>query len=187
VHVQTPDPQVVIRQAGVLLQLTGASLKDVYFARAAMEASSVRALTLRRTDADLTALRELVAEGHACLGGSIEDFGAVAGRFHRALVYLSASITMSFLVDLLATLTDATYSGQVANLRPGPREERVKRALRSWEKLIGLIEAGDADAAEQHWLQHLNTVGANLPGDARPLAAEVLPGVAKERDALRLG
>jgi GntR family transcriptional regulator, transcriptional repressor for pyruvate dehydrogenase complex len=177
VIMRAPNPIVVIRQVGVLLQLSGATFKDVYAARAAIEIAAVRTLAERANPDDLVALQAVIKEGRACTdtNSTSEEFGRVAGRFHRTLVHQSRNITMSFIVDMLGSLTDATYTRQVASLNPGPRESRMMTAIRSWGKLTKLIEAGDANATEAHWKKHLATVSVNLDSVDRPLAAEVLP------------
>jgi DNA-binding GntR family transcriptional regulator len=172
---RAPDPFVVIRQAAVLLQLRGTTFADVYAARAVLEISAVRSLAERGRRADVVALREIIDEGRASVDGGADAFGRVAGRFHRALVHLSGNNTMSFFVDVLASLTDATYNRKVANLELGPRQAAIMKALRSWGKLADLIEKRDADRAQAHWKKHLATVGGNLDAEDRPLAAEVLP------------
>ena len=172
---RAPDPFVVIRQAAVLLQLSGATFADVYAARAVLEISAVRSLAERGLPADVEALREIIDEGRSGVSGGADAFGRVAGRFHRTLVHFSGNKTMSFFVDVLGSLTDATYNRKVANLEPGPRQAAIMRALRSWGKLTDLIEKRDADGAQAHWTKHLATVGSNLGAEDRPLAAEVLP------------
>jgi DNA-binding GntR family transcriptional regulator len=166
---------VVIRQAAVFLQLGGATLADVYAARAVLEISAVRSLAERGRRTDVAALREIINEGRSRLDGGADAFGRVAGRFHRTLVHLSGNTTMSFFVDVLASLTDATYNRKVARLEPGPREAAIQKALRSWGRLTDLIEKRDADRAQVQWTRHLATVGGNLEAEDRPLAAEVLP------------
>jgi DNA-binding FadR family transcriptional regulator len=177
VIMRAPNPIVVIRQVGVLLQLSGATFTDVYAARAAIEIAAVRTLAERANPADVDALQAIIKEGRACTSseGVSEEFGRVAGRFHRTLVHESRNITMSFIVDMLGSLTDATYTRQVASLSPGPRETQMMTAIRSWTKLTRLIEAGDADATEVHWAKHLAAVSVDLDNKGRPLAAEVLP------------
>jgi DNA-binding FadR family transcriptional regulator len=181
VIMRAPDPMVVIRQVGVLLQLSGATFKDVYAARAAIEIAAVRTLAERASGADLEALRAVIDEGQVCVKTAAEEFGPIAGRFHRTLVHHSGNTTMSFIVDMLGSLTDATYSRRVAGLNPGPREAAIMRAIRSWSKLLKLIEAGEPDETERHWTRHLAAVSANLSAEDRPLAAEVLRRV----DAVR--
>jgi DNA-binding GntR family transcriptional regulator len=149
-------------------------LGDVYQARGVLESAAVRALSQRPARESIEELRSIAAEGRACLARDLEDFGPIAGRFHRALVHQSSNVTMSFVVDLLATLTDATYTRQVVQLPPSERHARIEVALRSWEKLIRLIERGDGDGAESHWRKHLTAVGRDLDDD-RPLAELVVP------------
>jgi DNA-binding FadR family transcriptional regulator len=173
--VRAPDPFVVLRQAAVFLQLEGATFADVYAARAVLEISAVRSLAERGRGTDVAALREIIGEGRRRADGGADAFGQVAGCFHRKLVHLSRNKTMSFFVDVLTGLTDATYNRKVASLEPGPREAQILKALRSWDKLTDLIEKRDADRAQAHWTRHLATVGGNLKAQDRPLAAEVLP------------
>lgn len=171
---RAPNPLVVIRQVGVLLQLSGATFNDVYAARAAIEIAAVRTLAERADTGDLEALQEIIEQGRICGSDSGEEFGAIAGRFHRTLVHHSGNATMSFIVDLLGSLTDAAYTRLVAGLSPEPRREAIMKALRSWSKLVRLIETGDAQATEAHWMRHIRaTTSPDL--DQRPLAAEVLP------------
>jgi DNA-binding FadR family transcriptional regulator len=177
VTLRTPDPFVVIRQAAVLLQLNGATFADVYAARAALEISAVRALAERgRRRGDVRrVLQAIIEEGRGCVDGGTDEFGRIAGRFHRNLVYLSGNKTMSFFVDVLASLTDAMYSREVASLEPGRRETLILKAVRSWARLVDLIEERDADGAEAHWKKHLTAGRGGLDAQDRPLAAEVLP------------
>lgn len=173
---RAPDPEVVIRLVGVHLQLIGASFADVYAARAAVEIAAVRTLSETGSSSDIEALRGLVEEGRCFIDASTFEFGRAAGRFHRELVHRSQNKSMSFIVDMLASLTDATYRRRSDSLEPGAREAAQMKSVRSWAKLVNLIEARDPDGAEAHWSRHLAYVGKRLDAEGRPLAAEVLPG-----------
>jgi DNA-binding FadR family transcriptional regulator len=175
VVMRAPDPMVIIRQVGVLLQLSGATFQDVYAARAAIEIAAVRTLAERASQVDLEPLRVIIEQGQLSAKSAPEKFGPIAGNFHRELVHDSGNKTMSFIVDMLGSLTDATYTRSVANLPPGPRETQILKATRSWSKLLSLIETGDPDETEQHWTRHLRAVKAGPAPEERPLAAEVLP------------
>jgi GntR family transcriptional regulator, transcriptional repressor for pyruvate dehydrogenase complex len=172
---RAPDPAVIVRQAGVHLQLAGATFADVYAARAALEIAAVRTLAEKHSASDIATLRAHINEGRASFKLGPADYGHAAGVFHRTLVHLSGNTTMSFMVDMLGTLTDATYNRRTKSLDPDAREAAVMRSLRSWGKLVDLIESGDVDGAEAHWTRHLAYVAANLGSEERPLAAEVLP------------
>jgi GntR family transcriptional regulator, transcriptional repressor for pyruvate dehydrogenase complex len=178
VIVRVPDADVVIRQAAVLLQLSGATMRDVYGCQMALEPAAVRVLAAKRTKADLDALRAIIEEGHACLETDPITFGSVAGRFHRAVVHLSGSATMSFIVDMLASITDASYHVKVERLAAKARVVKIRRSLASWSHLVSLIEAHDVDGAQQQWVKHLKTVGANVD-DTVALVAHVATAEAR--------
>jgi GntR family transcriptional regulator, transcriptional repressor for pyruvate dehydrogenase complex len=175
ITVRAPDPVVVVRQVGVHLQLTGASFADVYAARAALEIASVRTVAEEKRSDDVLALRKLVEDGRKCTEDSTIEYSHAAGRFHRELVHRAGNKTMSFVVDTLTTLTDATYYRRASSLEPGERETAMRKSTRSWSKVVDLIEAGDPDGAEAHWTRHMAYVGSRLDSEDRPLAAEVLP------------
>ena len=67
VIVRAPDPKVVIRQVGVLLQLVGTTLADIYTTRAAVELAGLRLLAAKATEADIAAISEITFEGLDCL------------------------------------------------------------------------------------------------------------------------
>lgn len=96
-------------------------------------------------------MRGLVAEER------YEDFLVAVAEFHHVLVAAGGNRTLEFmnrmLIDLLAR-------HHIENFRrdPLPLSERLKRfdvALRSYDKLIRLIEAGDEEQAVDHWRRHL--------------------------------
>jgi DNA-binding FadR family transcriptional regulator len=82
---------------------------------------------------------------------------------------------MTFVVEMLASITDATYRRKVERLEPGAREANIAKALSSWTRLISLIEAHDPDGAYQQWSKHLAAVGSSVDAEAS-IAAGILPG-----------
>jgi DNA-binding GntR family transcriptional regulator len=157
----------------VLLQLSGATMRDVYVTRAALEREAVRTVAAKGRSVDVSSLQAIVEDGRACLGGDTSTFGAVAGRFHRQVVHLSGNVTMSFVVDMLASITDATYQRKVESLDPDAREASIRTALRSWSRLISLIEARDADGAYEQWSRHLAAVAPSAD-ETVSIAADVI-------------
>src|ERR1700759_3819051 len=46
-------------------------------------------------------------------------------------------------------------------------QDQFRQLVRSYRKLVLLIEAGDTEGAERHWRTHMEVVGRKLlPGDA---------------------
>jgi DNA-binding FadR family transcriptional regulator len=45
-------------------------------------------------------------------------------------------------------------------------QDQFRKLVRSYRKLVLLIDAGDAEGAERHWRTHMEVVGRKLlPGD----------------------
>jgi len=150
-RVHPPDIRVAARFAGLFLQYAGATLEDVQEARVVVEPPAARMLAERRDLEAAAKLRELIAreaqvleDGHA--------FAELSTRFHELLMELSGSQTLALVVGMLHDIIEMhTESSLERHLDP----VETKRSVRSQEKLVELIEAGDADRAEQHWRNHV--------------------------------
>src|ERR1700722_6591014 len=66
-RVHQPKPDVVARQAGLVLQTRGTTLSDVYEARLAMEPCAARLLAAGHSAADIARLRECVKRAYDCV------------------------------------------------------------------------------------------------------------------------
>jgi DNA-binding FadR family transcriptional regulator len=176
--VRTPDPLVVVRQASVLLQLAGATVGDVYLVRSVIEPAAVRLLAEKQGADDAALLRRL-AEQAAGLVDNALAFADVAGIFHRTLVERSGSMTLALVARMLSTLTDASYQLSIQSLSTSNLGFDLRRVLRSWARLVDLVEAGEAVDAETHWQRHwaqalLST--REVAGRAVSVPARVIPG-----------
>ena len=49
-----------------------------------------------------------------------------------------------------------------------------KRGVRSQERLAALVEAGEADAAEEHWRTHMTVVGRVMLGQRAKTVIDLL-------------
>jgi len=66
------------------------------------------------------------------------------------------------LQDIVATHLNVT----VARTFTDPSTtSRFRRTIRSYAKLVGLVEARDADGAEKHWLRHMEVAAKSLLRD----------------------
>lgn len=158
VVIQAPDPEVVYRQAGVVLLMQGASLGDVYRARAVIEPPAARLLAEKNDPAVVAELTELIDQSSG-LEDLAEGFGDLAGAFHRRVVELCGNQTLAFVAGLLTSVTDETYRRLTQSLHGEALVAEVQKAVRSWRKLVRLIEAGDGPGAEDHWRSHMAAVG----------------------------
>ncbi|WP_280501175.1 FadR/GntR family transcriptional regulator [Nocardia farcinica] len=169
VQVSSPDPAVAARHVGLLLQMSATTLADVYEARMVLEPAAVRMLARRHTDEDLTALREAVAELKALVAegtGSarFDEWSRAVFRFHDLLMERAGNKTLALLAGVLREVVSVHMDAAVR--RSADHAEivsRFRKTPRAFTKVVSLIEAGDADAAEQFWRGHLVKAGKNMP------------------------
>ncbi|WP_330257265.1 FCD domain-containing protein [Nocardia sp. NBC_00565] len=161
-RVQPPRREVAARYAGFILEYQGASIRDVYEARAALEVPSVGQLARKRTDEDLAALTEALDryEGECDPHGSIR----LHGEFHQLVVALAGNETLALLSEMLHHIIEIAN----VSLQPevGPSAERARRKTRkTHRKLVELIRDRDSGGAEQLWRRHLEEAEGYVLGD----------------------
>ena len=173
-RVTQPSLSVAARYVGLLLQVQGTTIADVYEARMVLEPACARLLARRRTKQDLADLNACIEE----LRGAVEAgrpetaqlhapepalWSSQAARFHELIMQRSGSKTLAVqggvLQDIVAThlalalSRDRARDDELANFR---------RNVRSYEKLVALVEERDGPAAEQHWRAHMEAAGQRL-------------------------
>jgi DNA-binding FadR family transcriptional regulator len=159
VRVCRPSLGVAANHLGLLMQVEGVTLADVFTARVAIEPIAVRFIAgSRQRSATVAELRELLhAEGDAV--GDPAAYAEATTRFHRRLVELSGNRTLALLwgtlQEVLALeMRDLTDPSQVAT----KRADRVRVV----EELLRLVEDGDGDAAEEFWRDMLLSVSRRV-------------------------
>ncbi len=157
-RVHQPSVELVSRYAGYTLQSQHTTIADLYEARLAIEPHVVRRLAATPDRLAIRRLREEVARLHLLIKEvRYVDFYHGVSEFHRALVDVTGNKTLAFLNQLMLHLLRA-HQVDFARRHPRPQEEQRKSLLvgvRSYEKLIDLIEAGNVDGAIKHWRLHL--------------------------------
>ena len=172
-RVTQPSLSVAARYVGLLLQVQGTTIADVYEARMVLEPACARLLARRRTKQDLADLTACIEELRAAQAGRPGTaqldapepalWSRQAARFHELIMQRSGSKTLAVqggvLQDIVAThLTlalsrDRAKDDELANFR---------RNVRSYEKLVALVEERDETGAEQHWRAHMEAAGQRL-------------------------
>jgi DNA-binding FadR family transcriptional regulator len=156
-RVTVPGPEAVARPAGLLLQLEGATLADVYAARSAIEPPAARLLALEGDEKKYAALEEAL-EAERASQDDVDRFAVGAAQFHLRLVQLSGNKTLSIMAGMVHEII-LRQSQIVVRARrensPSLSREHNSRAVRAYEKLVKLVRSGDGDAAEAYWRKHL--------------------------------
>lgn len=153
--VHRPDASVTARSAALALESRGATLTDVYQARAMVEPSCAAMLARHASPEDMAALREALAQ---TAEPAISPVTAIRSHmaFHRLVAHLAGNQTVALLTDLIRHIIEAASEEQVT---ADPTSPLTARALRSGHRtharLIELIEQGDQEGARDLWTRHL--------------------------------
>lgn len=165
-RVTVPGPEAAAAQFGMLLTLTGTTLKDVYDARAVIEPAAARQAAERASAASRTQLAAVVDQ----LRDSIDSplaFGRLTTVFYQTVVELSGNKTLTAVVGMLTEIISRHIERAYTETTRAPEEIVAdhRRALRAYERLVELINARDGDGAEKLWARHMHAVGQYLlPG-----------------------
>jgi DNA-binding FadR family transcriptional regulator len=148
-----PNLTVVARYLGLLMEMDGVTLADVYTARSAIEPVAVRLLANRADRAAAVhELRGLLVAQRA----SYEDPDAAAAaitHFHQRLVELSGNQTLALLWGALREVLASEVLDVVVGTQLTPRRRKAREDLIS--RALDLIEAGEAEAARDVWLDQM--------------------------------
>ena len=123
---------------------------EILEARAALESVAVRSAARNATKADVTELRELLAQMKSLLkDGDLLRVSDVNARLHRRLLEISRNQTA---IRLTATLNSQLVRFQFRTiLAPG----RAPQSLAEHTGVVDAVAAHDPDAAEQAMRTHL--------------------------------
>jgi GntR family transcriptional repressor for pyruvate dehydrogenase complex len=152
-RVRIPGPESVARPAGLLLQVSGATIGDVMAARLGIEPLAARLLAEKRTTLDLHRLGRLLHEDMPAAKESGRILQASA-KFHALVVELSGNATLNIFARTLYEITERHTSAAPKRLR-NISDVQYQSLLHTYRELIEMVRVGDADAAEAHWRNHL--------------------------------
>jgi GntR family transcriptional regulator, transcriptional repressor for pyruvate dehydrogenase complex len=170
-RVVAPDASVAARYVGLLLQIQGATINDVYEARMISEPPCARLLALNRTDEDLARLTAVVDELKAELAARdpfIPDphtWSRLTYRFHELILQGCGNKTMAIQGAVLQDIAATHLRTKIAQRDDNDTAERFALVIRSYTKLITLVKAGNANAAEKHWRAHMENAAKYLLKD----------------------
>jgi DNA-binding FadR family transcriptional regulator len=166
VVVHAPDTRMTARTAALLLQARNVPLSDVHEARSLIEPAAVRVVASSRSRRSAVAeLRELIDEEVRVILDP-DTFGPASARFHERLVALAGNQTLSIVAEMLNEIVGRAVTAVAKAASAGTSIATRRRGIRSQERLVELIEAGDAAGAEAHWRTHMTVVGRVLLGQS---------------------
>ena len=142
-QVQAPDPAVVARSLGMLLQHQGVDLGDVYDTFLDLVPRAAARLAASRDEADLDALRAQREQLASAPDGA--TFLDAATGFNVLLVELAGNPVQAMLARLLTEVLAAHRRAMSDYFRSAPtvRAQRQAEVLERTAEVIRLVEAGD--------------------------------------------
>ena len=166
-RVHRPDPDVVARYAGLVLEFEGTTLNDVYLARTAVETPCAELLARERTDDDLEQLWASIHEAES-FGDDYVRLIHHHTEFHALVVDLAGNNTLRLINRVLRQIIDvANWRRVEQGLGQDATVEAFRHGVKAHRKLVQLIERRDEAGARRIWTKHLveaNEYLAGLPG-----------------------
>ena len=154
-RVRVPGPEIVARPAGLLLELSGATIADVLVARSGIEPMAVRLLAESGSPDRLDELDAMLSDVIPA-GRQNGRLAEATGEFHRRMVELSGNATLTIVAGMLHEIT-VRHTALAINEHRQVSKTDYDKLIRSYRRLITLLRAGDGAAAETHWRRHLDT------------------------------
>jgi len=154
-RIMAPSSDVAAQQAALLLQHRGVTLLDVYRARELVEPAVVRQLAVKRTAAQVKALRARLADEKQDLDRR-EPHVDASHSFHHLVIELAGNQTVALLLAMLDRIIEQATLTKVANTPPSVSNKAFMQGLAVHEQLVDLIEAQDPAGAEHLWAEHLH-------------------------------
>ncbi|OBK73870.1 FadR/GntR family transcriptional regulator [Mycobacterium sp. 1274761.0] len=154
-RVRVPGPEIVARPAGLLLELSGATISDVMTARSGVEPLAVRLLA-EAGNAEAFDELDRMLDGTIPAGWQSGRLAETTGEFHRRIVELSGNATLAMISGMLHEITVRHMTFVFKERRPVSKADYDK-LMRSYHRLMEIMRSGDAAAAEAHWRKHLDT------------------------------
>lgn len=163
VLVHRPDQRNTARAAALVLQSRSVSLADVFEASAIIEPAAARLVAASRThERSARHLRQLVGEQRRTIGDPLACTNAMI-EFHSDIVLLSGNQTLVLVCEML----NEVINRAIADVLVRSEQESVaarRGTIRSCERLVELIAAGDGDGAQAHWSAHMARLRRSLLG-----------------------
>jgi DNA-binding FadR family transcriptional regulator len=168
-----PSHRMTARTAALVLQARNVSLADVFDARSMLEPLAAREVaSSRRRRSAAVELRRLT-EHQVAVMEDPDAFGRANARFHERLVALAGNQTLSIVAEMLNEIVARAVAAVSRPDTVGSVATR-RRGIRSQERLLELIEAGDGAAAEEHWRTHMAVVARVMLGQDATTVVDLL-------------
>lgn len=158
--VHAPDPELISLYTLLVLQSERTTVAEVFNTRRLLEPPIAHEVAAQGSAEAPLRLRAQLEREYAAVDDA-EVFARAVADFHRTLVELSGNRPLIHLMQVITTVIEKHQQMVMVHSRRGRKSQdirgQVEIALRSQKKLIDLIAARDADAAQAHWHRHMDS------------------------------
>ncbi len=142
IFIAHPGVEQLARGFAVRLMLDETSVGDLYEARQYIELALVEQLARTRSARALSNLdRAIEVAAKAAEANDTRNFGRAAALVHETIIVEAGNQTLATVARMMHELAERTYAGMK------PNQQWMRRAVRSYRRLYGFIEARDAESA----------------------------------------
>jgi GntR family transcriptional repressor for pyruvate dehydrogenase complex len=160
--VQRPNVDVATRYLGLILQVNGTTLAEIYSVHALIEPAAARFVAEEKSAEAGPILRACLQAGRDHLDNDFM-YGTDTAKFRNKLIELTGIATLTLVTAVLSDIFQRFWTTlSVTTGQQGDNTQAKRLSIRSSEKLIELIEAGDGPGAEEHWRKHTALVGKSM-------------------------
>ena len=157
--IKLPTARSVARAASFALQSQGGTLRDVYETRTIIEPPAAHlAAENRPTEAADALQAQLTRAYEVLILDEWRAIGATIAEFHQVLLEQCGNPALALVGMSLKNIVEH-HQRQLDRARRGEdlvlRNQRVRWGLKSHQRLINLIRAGEGSNAERHWRLHM--------------------------------
>jgi DNA-binding FadR family transcriptional regulator len=162
-RVQLPDPRVAAQYAGLLLQVRGATLGDVYQARLLIEPPLAGLFAERHPDVEVAQMRIVLTAEEQLIGRDPAGLAVLFSQFHQVIVNGAGNVTLAVLAGMLANIAEKHVAAEIAGKQGRPEQEADnRRAFKAHRRLAKLVEERNGPEAERFWRTHMEIAGQLL-------------------------
>jgi DNA-binding FadR family transcriptional regulator len=166
-RVKRLDIKVPARQVGVYLQMKGATLQDVWCARAAIEPAAAGLLTKIASRVPIQKMEENIAAAYEALDDPVK-YGILTTRFSEIITDHCGNQTLRTIAMLMQSIVRRQHVEITVKTYSRAGVERMRKLnVRGRERLVELVRAGDAEVAAAFWKNHLEESAAVVFGSYR--------------------
>jgi GntR family transcriptional repressor for pyruvate dehydrogenase complex len=148
-RVRVPGTEIIARPAGLLLEVSGATMADVMVARLCIEPMAARLLAENGKPLAIYELNSILYEEIPSAWQSGALISAMS-RFHLRLVELAGNATLSMIAGMLHGITDR-HTADASRKRRNIHADQYEELMVCYRHLIDLVRIGNGADAETFW------------------------------------